>query len=787
MFRRPKSTPASLILRSAPQGSVKSRRGPSRFTRFVSSGFAVLFVALGLSFGGFGPTSGTSPASAFDLFNPCGNPAASTHPGREAWPGGTSSFLNPGAMLTAIPADKWVAGGYGASGKATAYEWYGTAGMSLYDGTWSEIDKDGCLLLNRVGNAVSGSLHSVNMWIGEIALSVVGWAMNVNFSETFLTGEGAPLPLVIDGIYEKLYLEFLTPLFLLGAIYIGYQGMIKRRASVAIQGTAWMVFSATMAIVFFAFPIQIAKGIDDGVTFFGTAIVDAATGVTQPGQGTLCSLADGVESRGQRIAQCAMWQTFIYTPWAAAQFGEAAKVTAEGQKISFRNTENPPLPLMFLDARVVNKNEVAQVMDPWITENKGLPADKQSAAPVISTKVTSEAQAKWDAFATVMKSDAASPGWSVFAGSDSGARFQVALTNFVGITVGILPVALLSLTLIFQQVMFLILLVFAPIMFLAGIHPGLGRRMFLGWVEILAGTALKRVISYAAIAVLLAVIGAVTASAAEGGFFTQVFLVAAAGIGVLAYRKKIISQYGNINLGGGGNLGSGEARQSIQRLGGRATGSVKGMAAANEQGKSKFVGAVTGAIRGGKSAPDVKGAVAAVRGMPGAPARAQDKRFAQEDQYMNKNKGTAATWQQWSERNNRSVPRPRDAELEAELVALGVPMRDQRDPLEGLDTPVRRRRGDSASGNSAADSRGNSVPRPDNDETAPAPGPTQGPMPKPEPTTGSAPRPEPAPAGPKRPEPETDWAKVNKINQNRNASGSGDKGARRPTPKDDVF
>jgi len=384
-----------------------------------------------------------------------------------------------------------------------------------------------------------------------------------------------------------------------------------------------------------------------------------------------------------------MWQTFIYTPWAAAQFGEAAKVKASGQSVSFRNMSNPPLPLLYLDARVVNKNEVASVQAPWIRANKDLPSDKQAPAPTINTQVNAEAQKKWDAFATVMKSEDAIAGWNNFSGSDSGARFQVALTNFFGIIIGILPVAFLSITLIFQQVMFLILLVFAPIMFLVGIHPGIGRRMFLGWVEMVAGTALKRLISYAAIAVLLAVIGAVTASAAEGGFFTQVFLVAAAGIGVLAYRKRIISQYGNVNLGGGGNMGSGEGKQMLRNLGGMATGSIKGMAGANDEGKSKVAGAVKGAYQNRKGSPDVKGAAKAVKDMP----RAEDRRLAEEDRYMNKSKGSATQWKQWSERNgNRAVPRPRDEELANELTAMGVPMRDQNgsEALAGIDGRGRR-------------------------------------------------------------------------------------------------
>lgn len=705
MFRRAAVDSESVILRSVPAVKAKGSKRASKAKRFFSGALSVMIVALGLTFGSFGPTSGTSQAAAFDIFNPCGNPASTAHPGREAWPGGTSSFLNPGAMLTTIPADKWVDGGYGRAGNSTAYEWYGTAGMGIYDGTWQEIDSDGCLLLNKMGNAISGSLHNLNMWIGEIALSVVGWAMNVNFSETFLTGDGAPIPLIINGIYDKLYLEFLSPLFLLGAAYIGYQGMIKRRGSVAVQGTAWMVLSAAMAIVFFSFPVQIAKTIDDSVTFAGTTIVDAATGITQPGQGTLCTLENNAENRGQRTAQCAMWQTFIYTPWAAAQFGEAAKVKASGQSITFRNMSNPPLPLLYLDARVVNKNDVAAVQAPWIRANKDKPADKQTPAPTIDVQVTPEAQKKWDAFATVMKSDAAIAGWNNFSGSDSGARFSVALTNFFGIVIGILPVAFLSVTLIFQQVMFLILLVFAPIMFLVGIHPGIGRRMFLGWVEMVAGTALKRVISYAAIAVLLAVIGAVTASAAEGGFFTQVFLVAAAGIGVLAYRKRIISQYGNVNLGGGGNMGSGEAKQALSRLGGMATGSIKGMAGAHEEGKGKFGGAIKGAYQGRNSSPDVKGATKAFKDMP----RAEDRRLAEEDRYMNKSKGSATQWKQWSERNGgRAVPRPRDAELASELVALGVPMRDQ-DGSEALsEIDGRGRRGNS---------RGGDVRRPQEEES----------------------------------------------------------------------
>jgi hypothetical protein len=669
------NAPHTVLLRTAAETVSPSRLCPSnpgRARRALRVLATSLVVTLGfLVGGGVNPLPDTQPAMAFNIFDPCGNPSSTTLPQAAEWPG-MLSMMNPTSASTSISAAK--GGPYGDSYQATAYEWYGTAGLSLYNGAWSEIPFEACTLIDTGMGAIGNFIHTINLGLAEIGLLVMGWAVTTDLISTFLVGEGAPVPMLIKSLQDSLYVTYLIPIILLSAAWLGWRGIVKGRGRDAIQGTIWMVGSGIVATLFFVFPTSIATYLNDAVTTVGTTVIGATTGITGPASNTdMCYLPDGAPDRGTRMVQCSLWKTFAYQPWASAQFGSLAlkdPVVVGGNEVASTFRDSKSLPLVMLDLKTVNHDQI-------VTGNRG----------------ESKREAQWAAVVTKMTTmddpDVAAA-WPNFTGSNTGGRLSIEIVNLVGMLLSAIPSVFLSLTLIFQQIAFVFLLILAPLFLTIGIHPGAGRRIALGWLEMVLGTAVKRLITYVLLAVMLAMIAAVTASTAggAGGILVQIILMAAVSFGVLSYRKKIIDQFSTVSLGGQ-SLSTGEGSQLLRQAGGVLTGAVAGGIGAkldddNPDGGVK--GAVKGAwqgrrgMSGGQAVSNVRAAVNKKRvgGDEGIALDAERKTLSREDRAMNVNRAGVEEWVSWSQtRGGRAVPRPADAEMAQQLEARGVLLRDQ--------------------------------------------------------------------------------------------------------------
>ena len=113
-------------------------------------------------------------------------------------------------------------------------------------------------------------------------------------------------------------------------------------------------------------------------------------------------------------------------------------------------------------------------------------------------------QAKQDAYAGIASSiQSNDPAiYPLFQGKQWTTRLEVAFAAlFAAVVAGVL-VLLISVTLILLKLSFLLLLIVGPFFLLIGAHPGFGRVVALRWVELLIGVLLKQ----AAIALVLSVL-----------------------------------------------------------------------------------------------------------------------------------------------------------------------------------------------------------------------------------------------------------------------------------------
>lgn len=641
-----------------------------------------------------GPASETAYAAySINFLDPCGNPDEQDIPPLQAWPGDSAAILGLNAAFVSEELD---------SNELTAYEWYGRAGMSRYYGGWDSLGvTDACKLVDKPSNMFGASILAASSYQGEIGLTILSWGLSTSDVSNLLIGEDEGIISgVIEGFQDSLYQNYLLPVVVLAALWVGWQGLVKRRGTEAIQGTFWIIISAVAAVAFFIWPTEIARTTDNAVGTVGSTIISAmATSVV--GESETCSLPEDAPNREIRTVQCSLWSTFIYQPWASSQFGATAKDTFEPDvPITFRpdSTDQVSIPLYFLDARTLNYAEVKS-------------GDERS---------DSEREAQWATFTDEYKQEQYRKGWSNFVGK-SGSGLGDGLVASLALLFGMIPLVFFSFTLILQQVTFILLMLVGPLFLLVGLIPGQGRRLMLGWLELSLSTVIKRLVTYVVAGLLLTAIGIIIGSSVSGGSaveqiagssgsFGQIVMIGIAGVATVAFRRKILDQYGTVNLGGDQTFLNKEAGKEVtERAKGMATEPIAGAAEARAQGKG-VAGTAFGALRGGvrnirnadsggetTAATTRRDAQAKVSQARGVPTKKQNLVFTsgmeekeqrvkhlkrvqnqqnKENSWMKSGQMTSTEWKEYSESNgNRAIPRPKNKAFATELIEAGVPLR----------------------------------------------------------------------------------------------------------------
>lgn len=592
---------------------------------------------------------------------------------------------------------------------ATGYEWYGTAGLQWKIEQYKDLGAQCPPFAALAGNQIANLVNQFGQVIGEIGLTIFGWAMSIDAISPFLGSIDA----VLKSLKDALFLQYLTPIVLLGALWMMWVGLVKRRSSEAVQGAVWMIGASAAALAFLSNPGWFAGWANDKVTTVSTEIVNAAINTTAGVQGTdLCGIGNSKAS--WRVSQCQIWETFMLSPWAAGTFGPLAGANLQvagdwdGNSTAVEIPgKNPTLSmnLVYLDSQTYNHDQVIQSL---YGLGVGLWPDLiKPDGPVTKTKI-----AQWHVVYDAVNEGDAYAARGAFTGTDWGSRLSIAFVNIIAMFTGAIPILFLAFTLVIMQLGTVFLIIASPLFLTIGIHPGFGRRIALGWLEMLMSLTIKRIGTAALLAVLLAVFQAILRS--TDSWIAQTMLISAASIGMLVYRKRILDQLSRINLGGGGNLQGGGGRMG-RRAAGMATGAAASGASAAVTGGgggggragSFLVGAALGSMMGRGGSPLAAARMGATRGAAigrrrsrkgssdsdsSDPLDAADtvkkerKASYDEDRAMDTLVGDgnktveeqADIWTARWRKTGRAVPMPMGSEaLLDELERRGVPLRDR--------------------------------------------------------------------------------------------------------------
>lgn len=414
---------------------------------------------------------------------------------------------------------------------------------------------------------------------------------------------------VVSHLVEGLYLEFVSAVVMIGALWLGYQGLVKRRTGEFVSGGLWMFGAAVAGMMIISNPTAIPttiNGIVGGITQGVVSTISSPTvGVNDEGMCTIDTATSAATDRdgkqvdasvrsNVRAVQCSFYTTFMFNPWVQGQFGHSLGDDVNGidyiaGEYGVLAPETPALK----DAEIPKEITFGdrKVEANWAL----LQLDSRVLYPG-SDEVNQGRQQMHVASAQTFR-DEPNRAWT---GSTSLNRVVLALISLVGVLSMGLMVIIISLEMIVLEIGLVILIMLAPLFALIGVHPGMGRKVALRWVNTLLELALRRIVLALLLAVMMLVYGGIVAATATTFWVISVILTAAVGIAGIHYKGKLTQMFSSsVNIGGAGKMDLGDGivddamkaalkgGKFVSRVGtGAVTGGVMGAAKATvEEGK----------------------------------------------------------------------------------------------------------------------------------------------------------------------------------------------------------
>ncbi len=245
--------------------------------------------------------------------------------------GGLNDLCNPG-----VPQPESATSGVNAlirppasPGKsvATPYNQYGMAGQF-----WAPYNLQCSDMTALIGNDVAGMLFDFAKALDRVTITVyqsaagegiLGWLQNVTDH-------------LVSSLGNAIYFPYAAIVVILAAIWLAWQGLIRKRGTRTIEGTIWMVVACAAAIWLIGRPADftgLGKGVSDGIS---TTLNTAFANLPSPGQST-CLPVRGHDPQispssfsytsGRTVVDQnanELWTVLVCKPWLAGEFGTTA-------------------------------------------------------------------------------------------------------------------------------------------------------------------------------------------------------------------------------------------------------------------------------------------------------------------------------------------------------------------------------------------------------------------------------------------------------------------------------
>ena len=417
-----------------------------------------------------------------------------------------------------------------AVGGKTLYDNYGVAGQF-----WAAHGLQCSDMTSLIGNNVAGMVFDAAKSIDRVTITVYQSAAGNNI----LTWLQDAVDRLITALGKAIYFPFLAPVVILGAVWLAWQGLIRKRATRTIEGTLWMVVACVAAIALIGRPATftgVGTTVSNGVTgvlntAFSKLPVPASSNCLPVQQGDPQSVSGNFAftSGNALVDENAneLWSVLVCKPWLYGELGSTAYATSAGGQQTVVNKYGRQL----LWSQAIAANE---------TPSTALVQAKQSTYSGIASSMQQQDPAVYP----------------LFQGNQWTTRLEIAFAAMFAALVAGLLILLIALTLIVLKLGFLLLLVAGPFFLIVGTHPGFGRVIAIRWFEMLVGVLMKSAAVAIVLSVLLYCYSLIMGTAdAVLPWALKILMIALVTVAVFIYRKPFSHLFSAV---GYGTLGSTE-------------------------------------------------------------------------------------------------------------------------------------------------------------------------------------------------------------------------------------
>ena len=401
-------------------------------------------------------------------------------------------------------------------------------------------------MTSLIGNNVAGMVFDAAKSMDRVTITVYQSAAGNNI----LTWLQNAVNRLISALGNAIYFPYLAPVVILGAIWLAWQGLIRKRATRTIEGTLWMVVACVAAIALIGKPADftgVGTTVSNGVT---EVLNTAFSKLPSPGRQQLPAGAGGRPAERHRQLRLHLGQRpgrperqrAVVGPGVQAVAGRRARhhpVRHHGQGPADRGEHVRPAAAVVAGDR--GQRDPDARADPGQAGHLHRHRQRPSSRTIPAV-------------------------YPLFQGNQWTTRLEIAFAAMFAALVAGLLILLIALTLIVLKLGFLLLLVAGPFFLIVGTHPGFGRVIAIRWFEMLVGVLMKQVAVAIVLSVLLYCYSLIMGTTdAVLPWALKILMIALVTVAVFIYRKPFQHLFSAVGYGTIGSQRAGRVQPARGR------------------------------------------------------------------------------------------------------------------------------------------------------------------------------------------------------------------------------
>ena len=410
---------------------------------------------------------------------------------------------------------------------------------------------------------------------------------------------------LISNLGKNVFYPLSTLAFLTVAVYLIWEGLIKRKFRASFGALGWSLLAFALGVFTIVNGQLVAKAPTEINATIANCVLSAASGKsclnstgTNPKESTN-SMCDADTSQSVSASEaasinagrfsCIVNKAIVYDRWSEQQFGysldelwtvnppDGYKVWPQDKLtgaptdycVNFYTADSPD---QMSSATKFTANSKCNIALAFMASRTDADFGEKIGFPTITGTAAMDSQM-----------------WNAYSGNGrTSVPILLLVASFI-IVATFVPVVVYALV---YNITATILTVFAPIFLLIGIHPGRGRKIFLGWLESIVSNILKYMASCFLVIVMIFIYGAAFSKMNQAQVFVASVIL---GVTFVSYRKELVNLMGAVNMGGArvSNIAGEKLSKAGQKAkymgmaaaGGAIGGTLAGINDARESGK----------------------------------------------------------------------------------------------------------------------------------------------------------------------------------------------------------